>query len=511
MMKLRLTVDYLLSRQLEEEGVHKLKDYISRESKEILTKGVPKDKLSELPKIIELNISKDVITVEIESGTFARSHAVALRLKNFLSMHLGKEFKIGIKKVTGITYTLNLDLEKIPKDPITIPFVDKISIQDNKAILTLKDLDEEFLTKNYVDRIINLFYDKVEAQFWGGKGEHWEIISKSKDIEPLTNKDPTLELLAKGWLKQGPSQGQWFYHAPVAALLRTMEKIAVQEILNPLGFTEVIAPKMVPFEIWEKTGHLSGSEPEIYYVSPPISRDASVWEEVIDLYKITKKAYVDKIRERMRNPIGGMTYAQCPPMYWAFEGKTIDDSEFPLKMYDKSGPSYRWEAGGRQGIERVNEFWRIEPLFIGYPDQLIEIKEKMMERYAYVFDKIFEIEWRTAWVTPFYMAQSGQIGIEKETERIKGTVDYESWIPSRGSREESEWLEFQNLSIVGDKYTKAFSIKSSKNKELWSGCSGIGLQRWTVSFLAQKGVDPENWPKEFKKYLGEFPKHIKFV
>ena len=134
-----------------------------------------------------------------------------------------------------------------------------------------------------------------------------------------------------------------------------------------------------------------------------------------------------------------------------------------------------------------------------------------MERYAYVFDKIFEIEWRTAWVTPFYMAQSGQTGIEKETERIKGTVDYESWIPSRGSREESEWLEFQNLSIVGDKYTKAFSIKSSKNKELWSGCSGIGLQRWTVSFLAQKGLDSDKWPKEFKKYLGEFPKNIKFV
>lgn len=510
-MKLRLTVDYTLSKKLEDEGVQKLKDYISNESKEILTKGMPKDKISESPKILELNISKDLITAVIESGTFVRSHAVAIRLKNFLSSHLGKEFKIGIKKVFGIDYTLTLDLEKIPKDTITIPFVDKISIDGNNAILTLKDLDEEFLTKNYVDRIINLFYDKVEAQFWGGKGEHWEIISKSKDIEPLTSRDPTLELLEKGWLKQGPSQGQWFYHAPVAALLRTMERIAVEEILNPLGFTEVIAPKLVPFEIWEKTGHLSGSEPEIYYVSPPISRDIAVWEEVIDLYKITKKAYVEKIRERMRNPIGGMTYAQCPPMYWAFEGKTIDDSEFPLLMYDKSGPSYRWEAGGRQGIERVNEFWRIEPLFIGYPDQLIELKEKIMERYAYVFDKVFEIQWRTAWVTPFYMAQSGQVGIEKETERIKGTVDYESWIPSRGSREESEWLEFQNLSIVGDKYTKAFSIKSSKNKELWSGCSGIGLQRWVVSFLAQKGLDHEKWPKEFKKYLGEFPKHIKFV
>ena len=171
------------------------------------------------------SILEDSIFVIIESGTYVRSHAVAIRLKNSLSMLLGKEFKIGIKKVVGKKYTLALELEKIPKDPINIPFVDNISIQDNNAILILNDLDEEFLTKNHVDRIINLFYDKVEAQFWGGKGEHWELISKSKEIEPLTTKDPTTELLALGWLKQGPSQGQWFYHAPIATLLRDRKSV----------------------------------------------------------------------------------------------------------------------------------------------------------------------------------------------------------------------------------------------------------------------------------------------
>ena len=314
-MKLHLNAEYLLSKPLTGDGVQKVKKYLAEETKELLTKGVPKDKLSESPKIIDSNISNDTILITIESGTYVRSHAVAIRLKNALSLLLGKEFKVGIKKVVAKSYTLTLELEKIPKDPIKIPFVDKISIEGANAILSLKNLDEDFLTKNHVDRIINLFYEKVETQFWGGKGEHWELISKSESIEPLTTKDPTLELLALGWLKQGPSQGQWFYHAPVAALVRTMERIAVEEVLKPLGFIEVIAPKLVPFEIWEKTGHLSGSEPEIYYVSPPISRDVSVWEEVIDLYKITKKAYVDKIRERMRDPIGGMTYAQCPPMY----------------------------------------------------------------------------------------------------------------------------------------------------------------------------------------------------
>ena len=68
----------------------------------------------------------------------------------------------------------------------------------------------------------------------------------------------------------------------------------------------------------------------------------------------------------------------------------------------------------------------------------------------------------------------------------------------------------QNLSIVGDKYASAFNIKGQK-AELWSGCSGIGLERWSVAFLAQKGLDPEAWPKGFRKWLPELPKAFQFL
>jgi seryl-tRNA synthetase len=83
-------------------------------------------------------------------------------------------------------------------------------------------------------------------------------------------------------------------------------------------------------------------------------------------------------------------------------------------------------------------------------------------------------------------------------------------MPYRGDRKKSEWLEFQNLSILGDKYIKAFNIKAQKST-LWSGCSGIGLERWTTAFLSQKGLDPKKWPEGFKKYLYTLPKGINFL
>jgi len=39
----------------------------------------------------------------------------------------------------------------------------------------------------------------------------------------------------------------------------------------------------------------------------------------------------------------------------------------------------------------------------------------------------------------------------------------------------------------------------------------VGLERWTAAFLAQHGLDPENWPPEMKKRFGKMPKQVKFL
>jgi seryl-tRNA synthetase len=115
-----------------------------------------------------------------------------------------------------------------------------------------------------------------------------------------------------------------------------------------------------------------------------------------------------------------------------------------------------------------------------------------------------------AWVTPWYMEQAGQVTEKSSEEKIKGTIDFEAYLPYRGSRDESEWLEYQNLSIIGDKFTKAFNIKS-QHGDLWSGCSGIGVERWVAVFLAQKGLETKDWPATFKERIGDLPKGIKIL
>lgn len=495
------------------KGVYVFNNDISQIKKEIetyiisLQHSLFKKDDTQTVDIANIVCDGNTLSLDFSSHGVFRPHNALLQIKNLLSKELGKKHHIGVREIKIISYIIEFDLEKKPLQDICIPFAE-IHFKDTHATITIQNIDEEFLRRNYIDRMISLVKEKVENQYYEGKAEFWNQIWISEEKTPVWTKDPTEEMVKRTWLKQGPTKGKWFYNPQAAAILKAMEEIAIKEVLQPLGFQQVIESHIVPFDIWLKTGHLEGMPSEFYYVAEPKTRDTKQWERFVDLVKITKEVDYAELQKNVGTPTAGLCYAQCPGIYWSFKGKTIAESSLPVLVYDKTAISSRYESGGRHGIERVDEFHRIEPIYIGTKEQLLKLREDMLNRYKYVFNSIFELEWRMAWVTPWYMQQSGKVDDVHSQET--GTIDFEAYMPYRGDRKNSEWLEFQNLSILGDKYVKAFTIKSQKS-ELWSGCSGIGLQRWAVAFLAQKGLDPLNWPDGFKKYLPDLPKGITFL
>ena len=457
--------------------------------------------------IENVNIQKSSLSFNIVSNGVFRPHNALLNMKNSIAKEFGKKHHLGVRDIKIDGYTIEFELEKKPLKELTIPFAD-VKIKDKQATLILKNVDEEFLRRNYIDRMIKLVQEKVNDQYYEGKGEFWKSIWESGGKKPVWDKDPTEEMAKLGWLQQGPTKGKWFYRSQATAILKAMQEIAINEVIKPLGFQEIIESHIVPFEIWLKTGHMEGMPGEFYYVAEPLTRDVESWERFVDLTKITKEIPYEELSKNVGVPKAGICYAQCPVIYWSFKGKTISEKSLPIFIYDNTAVSGRYESGGRHGIERVDEFHRIEPVYIGTREQLLDLREKLLEKYKHVFNNILDLEWRMAWVTPWYMQQAGQHG--DESAQDCGTIDFEAYMPYRGNRKNSEWLEFQNLSILGDKYVKAFNIKAQKS-QLWSGCSGIGLERWMTAFLAQKGLNPKDWPEGFRKYLDKLPEGIEFL
>ncbi|MBN1166208.1 MAG: serine--tRNA ligase [Methanospirillaceae archaeon] len=500
-IKLHLVADLVLSSDITKEAEEILQQVVTESNTQHFLRGVPKDAdPKEVGRITDWNVSGKVLNVTCESGSYTRVHDALFRFRKQIAAQLGRQ-RIGVRSIEISSFLLTLSGEdcsllKIPK----LPFLQVLSADTDEMVLSL-DISATDCENKVPDRVIRLIEEKNAQDAYGGKTEHWELIFESETKKKYSTLDPTAEMVKRKWIKHGISRGQWCHGPQSVRLFRAFEQIVLTEIIRPLKFSEMIFPKVVPWDVWKRSGHCKGVYPEIYYVSTPKSRDPEYWEEVIDYYKVTGQVPIEMIRERIDGPIGGMCYAQCPPFWPFLQGETLANDCLPIRVFDRSGTSHRYESGGIHGIERVDEFHRIEILWLGTVEQTIKTADLLAEAYHHVFEDLLELEWRAARVTPWFMAQEGMVGTAetngKGGNRI-GTTDYEALLPYNDT-----WLEFQNVSINADKYPKGFNVKIQSGEECWSGCSGIGLERWTASFLAQKGLDYENWPEPVQKLAGE--------
>lgn len=456
-------------------------------------------------KITHWKLTGNRIDLTIESDRYVRAHDAVLRLRKPLAELLGKKYHIGVRGLDISKFEIEVESNRAIEHKI--PYVREIKFENGFLRLDLDvgpsgTLGQSEIENRIPDRIVSLLEEKLQT--YGGKGEHWELLWESAERRPLFNRDPTEEMLKSGWIKHGSSRGQWIYGPEATHIFRTFEQIVLDEIIRPLGYSEMIFPKLDTWDVWKKSGHAQGVYPEIYFVCPPKTRDPAFWEEVMDYYKVTHEVPLDLVKEKIDVPIGGMCYAQCPTFWGFLQGMTLANEELPIRVFDRSGTSHRYESGGIHGIERVDEFHRIEIVWLGTKEQALAEAEKLKACYKHIFEDILELRWRMAWVTPWFMAQEGKTGLSEMSGA--GTVDYEAVLPYNGN-----WIEFQNLSVNGEKYPKGFTVKAQSGEPLWSGCSGVGLERWTSAFLSQKGLDIENWPEAFRKRFGEMPKGIRFL
>jgi seryl-tRNA synthetase len=499
-MRFHLEASFRMSADAE-----KAKDAIAdffENTGQMLQKGAPEGHGAQIASWLVAGNRIDLI---IESDRYVRAHDALLRLRRPLAELLGKQYRIGVRGFDVNRFDIEVESNRAIAHKI--PYVRSIKYENGILRLELDvgpggSLGQSEIENRIPDRIVSLLEEKLQT--YGGKSEHWELLWESQAREPIFNLDPTEEMLKAGWIRHGASRGQWIYGPQATHLFRTFERIVLDEIIEPLGYREMIFPKLDTWDVWKRSGHAQGVYPEIYFVCPPKTRDAAFWEEVMDYYKVTHEVPLELVKEKIDVPIGGMCYAQCPTFWGFLQGTTLPEDELPIKVFDRSGTSHRYESGGIHGIERVDEFHRIEIVWLGTREQTLAEAERLKERYKHIFEDLLELSWRMAWVTPWFMAQEGKTGLA-EMEGA-GTVDYEAILPYNGN-----WIEFQNLSVNGEKYPKGFTVKSQSGDPLWSGCSGVGLERWASAFLSQKGLDPERWPEAFRRRFGEMPKGIRFL
>jgi len=494
----------------EAEGVRQaISDAIAEANKTYLVKGVPQGKEADAARVVEWSLEKNVLRLVLESGPYVRAPSAALRIRRHLRSVLGEKFKIGVRDLVAkeIMLTFAVDASDVAITKIkSLVTVASVSKSGGSLEVVLVEMGEGDLKRNVPDRAINVVKEILErpaprqsqltttADIVARKVERLPIVKTSKKKPVRFDKDPMRAAIELGWIKEFPGRGQWIYTAPYAMLFVAIRQTLLTELVWKLGFQPFLMPKLIPLEVMMKMpGYLDDIPEGMYYVCPP-PRDPEAFKAFKEKLKVTKQLPRPELAKVLKEPDYVLAPAQCEPFWQFYGGETLNASDFPYKFYDASGWTYRWEGGGVEGLVRLQEFQRIELTYLGTPEQVVETRDQVIRECEWIADQVLDMEWRITAAIPFW-AREGAVPVDVKDSKNVAAYDLEIYLPYRGPREESDWLEVAGCFVHRTKFVDSFKIRELKGRDVWTGCTGLGLSRWTSAFLATHGFDPDRWPK----------------
>lgn len=286
------------------------------------------------------------------------------------------------------------------------------------------------------------------------KFERNEVIKEHGS--PIHDNKP-VDLTKIGIIEEfGP--GQYVILPKGTKLLNKIYEAMQEHIVRPLNFEEVVLPKMAPVDTFEKASLVDFPDGKQRQTEFPWS-----WDQY--LCAVNPFGETEGVKETyVLDPL------QCTVLYQFLKGKTVDVSDGPVKWYDRSGPTYRNESldSLMPGVKQ-REFHRAEFMFLGTEEQVTETREQALQQVESLCQS-FGLGYRIVVGGSCHRLEDHEVREPTSIEDIP-VKDVEVYCPGYG------YLEVSGNAVMGNTLTSRFSISGNNEEELWSGCSGIGLNR----------------------------------
>ncbi|MGB9622373.1 MAG: serine--tRNA ligase, partial [Candidatus Bathyarchaeia archaeon] len=407
MAKIRMNVDGYFILSKEHENVSRIIEESFDEAKAVLSRGSEKDPQNAC-YLNSYKVVGNTLFVNLTSGNLVRAHVGMLRLKKIYAKKLGDKLRIGVRDSGTKKFEIILEqkMDEISINKIkSMPKVLNVKLEGESTVIELQPLEEQDLRENLVDRLITLV-EEVAKERHAAFEQVQPVVKSSNKKEMMFSGDPLISGLELGWVVNFPGRGQFIYTSKYGALFESIKSILIDEVVKANGFKPFLLPKLIPFEIMKKMPGYFDSIPEgMFYVSPP-PREPEAFDKFKQEYRIKRELPIEELKAILKDPAYVLAPAQCEPFWHYYSVVKHSISDYPLKYYDASGYTYRWEGGGVEGLVRVTEFQRVELTYVGLPEQVVSIRDKIVEKGVYVADKILDLEWRVTAAAPFYVKQT---------------------------------------------------------------------------------------------------------
>lgn len=194
------------------------------------------------------------------------------------------------------------------------------------------------------------------------------------------------------------------------------------------------------------------------------------------------------VRDLLAPPACGLSPTVCYHAYdmWA---RTLHDSP---EVLTARGKCFRYESTSLVGLERLWDFTMREVVFLGTPETIVARRDGILQQWVQLLDALdlsYEISSAT---DPFFVDEFAMQAIYQQAFESKFEILAD--LPYAGKK-----LAIGSINFHRDHFTKSFGIRSSNTAILHTACVGWGLERITLAFLAQHGLNRADWPPRFRK------------
>ena len=298
-----------------------------------------------------------------------------------------------------------------------------------------------------------------------------------------------------GWVSSIDRQvsvGVYAYHPPIAQLI-TGAKRLMRNIAFASGFEEHIFPRHYDFQNlssfgWVDDGDLAS---QLMTIKPLTSENSDLRGNDLTLSDPLQCIGFYAMLLEVQRRLGGY-----------LPGELFDEGAFCV-YEDQGGWTLRNETKQRllQGWGTCFEFSGAEFVFAGSADQVYNTRWDLLCSIAELLSEL-RLTYRVVVARPCSHAKSMNVDMPNEYCAFEGTtLDIEVYIPQYVDSRDP-WLELGGGDVAGDTITSAFGLRLASGEPLFSGCQGVGWQRFALAVFSQLGTDPASWPEPLRSEYG---------
>jgi hypothetical protein len=300
-----------------------------------------------------------------------------------------------------------------------------------------------------------------------------------------------------GWIYNLQNTPLMVFRPPMTRLVTAIREILIKDVARAEAFEEWIFPRMVPEEVLAKTGWLNNHREEAWLID---SKREFVFEPDDEGLFWREDRFPSEPHPYALDPI------QCVSLYYALFGKTLEQKDLPIKVFEHQGGwTHRYETSPN-GLTKGIEFLRLELVWIALEEDAIAIRNRRLEATVIALSEQLILDVSVAEGDSCFEepTTSGYVSILPITQLNdlypKASVDILTAYQGRND------LEVGSASRH-DRLPRRFEIKASlpngSSVHPWSGCLGIGLTRLAAAFVDKHGFEPNKWPSRVKRLFQE--------